>query len=191
MKLSEAIKKLDKSLHNEQYVALETLCEECSILYCLFYAEEDIRIKSYWLTKHFCTDTWVGIKVFFLDDTPVCISSQKGRKCSEDFYWFSEEAYDKVSGYLLSLLGDEKENISTISLDLDIEEGYQVEYSQELLTDKVIYIPTNEKVTITCKWTGIKHIDSWRRVVILFDSGKRSVVSLSDILVPYCLKEEE
>lgn len=138
MKLSDIIENLDKSKQNEEWVNIETLFEEFGLSY--EYSQESCQqtsLKSYWICNHLCTDTWVGFKAFFLNDEFVGLSRQSARKSSEEFEWKDAE---KVFNYLLTFT--EKpcfDKINTVSLDEDFGEGYYIEYSSQLLTDKVIY----------------------------------------------------
>lgn len=55
-----------------------------------------------------CTDTEVGIHVWYFDEVPVCISSQKYRKGTKMFFWLSKEAYKEVKKYIESLQDDDE-----------------------------------------------------------------------------------
>ena len=68
-----------------------------------FQEEGKERITSCYYYSWICTDTKVGILVYYLDGTPVCISFKPYRKASVDFFWLSEEAFYVTRECVLSL----------------------------------------------------------------------------------------
>jgi hypothetical protein len=53
------------------------------------YWSEDTRLKCYFIKKWYCTDSFVGLRAYFLDDEFVATSYQQGRKFNEDFTFVS------------------------------------------------------------------------------------------------------
>lgn len=72
----------------------------------------DNRLTKKWFESWICTDTQVGIAVYFLDDELVCISWQPYRKSDEEFWFISEKLAKKVYDYLLNL--SKKEQLFTL-----------------------------------------------------------------------------
>lgn len=142
MKIKDIIANLDKSPSNEDDCTwdVEKIAQDLDVESCgVFQREGNIRLKCYWIGKHLCTDTWVGIRAYFLDDNFVCASKQNARKCDENFYWVSDEAANDVRKYILSLKCEDDLSVSLLDLDEDIGEGYTVEYTGQLLTKEVMY----------------------------------------------------
>lgn len=54
------------------------------------------RMKKHWVVSWLCTDTVVGLAVYFLDGEPVATSSQRCRKCDEQIDFISKEAREKT-----------------------------------------------------------------------------------------------
>ena len=79
-----------------------------------------------------CTDTNVGIDVWYLDDNPVCISYKPFRKATINFYWLSREKYQIVKLYIHSLqVIDDQFDGSTIHNMPDIlTSAKQIDYKQ-------------------------------------------------------------
>lgn len=103
---------------------------------------DDTRLKSYYIKIHYCTDSYVGIKAYFLDDEFIALSNQIGRKYPEEFDFVSTEIAEKVKDYLLSLLEPEEHsaNVSVIDyLDEEIPNTYKIEYNTQILQKKAIY----------------------------------------------------
>ena len=131
MKFKEAIEKIDKSKNNEEYVDIEKIAEALSMDF--YQNPEQERLKSYWLTCWLCTDTWVGSRIYFLDDEAVCWSFQGGRKSDEEFSWFSKEAAEKTREYILSLKEEEDLNVDLTSIDDEIGETYKINFNSQVL----------------------------------------------------------
>lgn len=79
------------------------------------------RMKSYFAYSWICTDTEVGLRMYFLDDEFVCASFQPGRKSDETFYWVSKDTREKVLQAVLETIKEtENRNFELIDWNLDI-----------------------------------------------------------------------
>jgi hypothetical protein len=67
------------------------------------------RLTKKWFESWLCTDTEVGIAVYFLDGEIACVSWQPYRKSDEEFYFVSEEASRELHKYFLSFMEDKVE----------------------------------------------------------------------------------
>lgn len=188
MKLKEIIQNLDKSEKNSCYVDIQEFAGREFDINNWFKKEAD-RIKAYFFLNWYCTDTWVGGRVYFLDDKLIATSWQRGRKCNEEFYWISNEMYKETKKYILSLIEEEDEDksLDLIDMDSEFDNGFRIEYSSQLLTDDLIYQSTGENVKVTKKYRDMDDIKMWSNVKIKFENGKEEVVNMSDVLVPYNL----
>ena len=65
--------------------------------------ENNTRLYEQWVFKRTCTDTWVGLRAFYLDDKLVAIANQNERKDYGYFYWTSKEDVENVIKYLCEL----------------------------------------------------------------------------------------
>lgn len=137
MKLIEIANRLDKSKNNEDWVDITKVGEELGIYIDIISQD---RLKCYWVGNWYCTDSYVGYRMYFLDDKPVAFSIQNGRKCDEDFNWFSMELAKNTREYLLSLIveKDNELNIDTCSINEDIGDGFKISFNSQILNkDKV------------------------------------------------------
>lgn len=141
------------------------------------------RFKCYWLAKHICTDTWVGLRCYLLDDKPVAMSAQSGRKCDEDFAWVSKEAFDNTRQFVLSLLDDEEVDFTPDFLDMEEEmgEGYQVHFVGQLLTKQVMY--DNCMVEVTKE--DSRGYENLHEIEIKHPTKGLMNIDIRDILVPW------
>ena len=137
----------------------------------------DTRLKCYFIRRWYCTDTYVGRKLYFFDDKLVAMSYQPGRKCDEKFYWTSQEDFKNVKQYLLSLL--QPEDIDILDLSKNYGLGESIEYVEQLLTNKVIY------QGLICNVIN-KNIQN--NTICLAEVGG---VSIHNIIVPYELNQHK
>lgn len=198
MKLSEIIAKVDRSDKNTISCNFRKLSRE------FFDYEKDIdkekwdeyeeRLKGYWIKSHYCTDTVVGMAVYFLDESPLFISNQTGRKCDMMFYFFSKGGAAAVKEFVTNLLPlDHIISQQFITPDaIEFGEGYTCGFGEEFQTDKVFY--KDEPVTIVEKYRSWAYAmgDSLEvpdRILIQFEDGKTLNVSAEDVIVPYHITE--
>ncbi|MED4848313.1 hypothetical protein [Bacillus atrophaeus] len=177
MKLIDIVNKIDKSKQNESEVDTQDIGRELG-LDNVPYVEQD-RLKCYWVGNWYCTDSYVGYRVYFLDNEPAAFSIQQGRKCEESFHWFNLELATKVREYLLSLTQEKELNISICDINEDIGDSYKIEFNAQILNFNRAKL-NNEKVEILEK---IKHtsygIDT--EVKIKLPNGEEKHVDISDL----------
>ena len=132
MKLIEIANKIDKSERNESYIDLSEIAEMFG-LSLWGYVEQD-RLKAYHLGPWYCTDSWVGSRLYFFDDEFVAYSFQEGRKCDEKFKWVSKEAVDKVKNFILTFISKEDDwCISYCDINEDIGDSYKIGFNTQVL----------------------------------------------------------
>lgn len=91
---------VNKSEENSDYVDIVKIAEVVDFLYAGYY-EELTELKCYWAFHWVCTDTWVGLRLYYLNDEFVCYSFQSARRASESFYWVSKESREKVRNVII------------------------------------------------------------------------------------------
>jgi len=151
MTLQEIINDLDKSKRNECDVDMAIVSDACGLLWDFSEHDDSKNIKSYYFAAWQCTDTWVGGKVYFMDDKAVCISWRNTRSDSEQFSWVSTKAYQEVYDHILELIRPKEydlSNIDVVNMSDDLGKGFHVDFAKDLLSKNVYYIPTKEYVMI-------------------------------------------
>lgn len=146
MKIIEIAERIDKSKSNEEWIDIQDIGRELGL--DVPFVEQE-RLKSFWVGNWYCTDTYVGYRMYFLDDVAVAFSVQNGRKSAENFHWFSLESATNVKKYLLSLISEnEKElNITICDVNEDIGDSFKISYNAEILeNDNVTF--NGEKVKL-------------------------------------------
>ena len=191
MKIKEILTKVNKSKQFEDDIDVINLCENVFNInyYNLSFDDYQTRLKSYFIGNWLCTDSWVGYKVYFFDDEPVAVSSQLGRKMTEEIEWVSKENYLKVKNYLLSFQNDDSENITLANLEEDIDNGYKIEYSGQLFNYHYeIPLYNNEPVKIIeLKQPPKNTYDIEKEVKIKFQDDSEKWVNIKDLIFPYNL----
>jgi len=178
MKLIDIANRIDKSPKNESQV--DTMEFSSELNYEFDYVNQD-RLKAYWIANWYCTDSYVGYRMYFLDDEPVAVSLQPGRKSNETFEWFSKEMALRVRDYLISLMSDDNElNIKLCDINDDIGDSFKISFNGEILNpERAIY--NDESIGIL---EEIKDANNWgigTKLRIKLLSGEEKVVDIKEI----------
>ena len=130
MTYAEIAKKIDKSEKNSEIVWFDDLCREFDL------TEEGIeldRMKAYWILNYHQHGDWCGMKMYFFDSEPVCVSIKVNRKDEEKFSWFSQENANKVENYLLSLIEKKKPYVEIVDIQQNIGNSFKNDYNSEVI----------------------------------------------------------
>lgn len=187
MKLIDISNKIDKSKQNEDWVDLQRLAEQFGLY--IDYQEQD-RFKSYWVGKWCCTDTWVGYKLYFLDNEPVGYSEQNSRKSDENIKWFSKELVIKVREYLVSLINNEDDNLNIEICDIneDIGDSYKINYNDDVLDWSKATL-NGENVKFIKRIRREKDYGIDQEVQIELNTGDQKVVNVYDLDFKFNLQD--
>lgn len=183
MKLIDVIDRIDKSPQNECYINLDDIAEQEFNL-CLREIPEQDRLKAYWISKLYDTSgEYVGNKIYFLDDEPICFSTQKYSGRDEVFQWFSEESLSKLGEYIFYLTMKEREyTIRTID-DIELGNGYKLKYTSEIPPDSKALL-NGEAVTIVDKMITSRYkVNS--NLKIRLANGDEQIVHISELDFQY------
>ncbi len=185
MKLKDLIENIDKSEGNaETWICLDNIKQELDIPHLEPY-EPDERMKCYWAHHEYCTDTWVGVRLYFLDDECVCVSLQPFRKSDEEFEWISKETIVKTREYIRSLHKDVFSEVKMANLEEDLGEGLSVEYASRLMNETVVYDGVKCEV-LECK----RRIGRpTRKSIKISHLGETKMVKLIDCCSPWRVKK--
>lgn len=98
-------------------ISFQEMCEEFEIYDWIYQDDKNIRLTYCYYHQWICTDTLVGIRVWYFDNKPVCISWKPYRKYDETFAWINNESYEKVKEYAFSLINIPETNYVKILTD--------------------------------------------------------------------------
>lgn len=187
MKLRDIAKKIDKSKKNQDEVDISNISEELDINF-YGWIEQD-RLVCYWIGNWYCTDSWVGYRMYFLDDEPVAVSTQNGRKSDEQFEWFGKETACKVRDYILSIIPKEELSIKLCSLDDDIGDSYKISFNTQVLDwSRAKYEGEPIEFIERIRENPDYGIDQKSRVKL--SSGEEIIVDIKDLDFAFCLKKD-
>ena len=120
--INDILSTIDKSKMETKFVDIYPMCEsEFEIYEYISQPDDDVRLTYCYYHSWICTDTMVGIRVWYFEGNPVCISSKPYRKYDEDFAWLSAECFNLVRSYALSLK-DESCFAFTVAADKDVSD---------------------------------------------------------------------
>lgn len=191
MKLIDIANKIDKSAQNEDWISVYTLAKELNIPMGCSYAESS-RIKCYWIGKWYCTDSYVGYRMYFFDDIPVAVSSQAGRKCDEIFEWFSRELALQVKEHVISLLTieEEPEYFSIGDINTEIGDTYKVYFNGQVLhPEKATFLGKPVKI-VEYLQDDSKYAITASTVLIELPDGEQLTVKVGELDFKFNLIED-
>ncbi len=127
MKISEAISKLDLTKGRPTH-DIDSFSEALGFLDHVGWSEEfSKRVVCHSVQDWLCTDTIVGTFIYYMDDQPVAVTFQTGRKNDKEVLFFSKEAAQKMREFIQSVMPDHYDP-EIVSLDEelpDFRENYK------------------------------------------------------------------
>ncbi len=118
------------------HVCLEKLCDSIDVYEYIEQPENDVRLTFCYYHSWICKDSGVGIRVWYLDNKPVCISQQEHRNYKEIFNWISKETFDKTRDYIYSLIKESEPTSFNIAKDKDIKDVLELFATLEFKTNE-------------------------------------------------------
>jgi hypothetical protein len=174
-------RKIIESIDLEKYGESVDGSEDLPAIFGIYdYVPFDDRLKMVFVRPHYCTDSWVGVRAYYLDGEFVALSTQKGRKYDEEFQFVSNEAAMKVKDYVISFVEPQYDIKIADKLDEEIDDFYTVEYSEQILHKHGIH--GGERVEIKRKK---RKWDDFHTATIVGKDGKDRDVDCRDILLAY------
>jgi hypothetical protein len=197
MKLSDAIKNLDRSESNTT-TSIELDDISAAVGIPVYQYVDDTSLKYHFLKRWICTDSWVGIRVYFLDEEPLAVSTQTGRKSDEVFEFVSKEMVEKFREYLFQVQVKEGDipNTRMVNLDQEIGDSYSVHYTSELLT-RTGFVINDDGKKLPVEVVGSTHTDynspssEWSRLTVKFEDGTEERINIDEFRIPYMLQSAE
>lgn len=190
MKLIDALKLVDRSEQNEGSLEWFHFIESLSIN--VYNVPNDFyeRVKTYWVMKWLCTDTWVGLQAIYLDGELVGMIWQPARKGEVDFQFVSAEVARKIRDYILS--ANPVTEFSLINMDEDISGTYNVAYGSQLLVTAGLY--NGKPVTVINESIVRGHkepVDEWSRIMVRDEAGNEFKIDLEDFHIPINITDKK
>ena len=152
--------------------------------------DDPVNLTTNHLKQWYCTDTWVGIDVIYLNNSPVAVTNQVGRKMDVNIYFLSEEAKNSVKDYLISLYNNQQDCADYLTEDdLNEEMGdyFKIEYSSQVLY-KTAWL-NGEQVEITQKPRNLNNKINLHTVAIKHKDGVEKWIDVRELDFEYCSKE--
>lgn len=186
MKLRDILNIVDKSKHFKDSVDVSRMADVIGLPGYYNYEEQE-RFVSYFIGSWYCTDSYVGYKVYFFDDEPVAVSSQVGRKCSENFEWLSKDLFLKVKNYVMTFeIEGNENNIELANLDEEIGEGYKIHFNGQLFDyHKEIPLLNGENVKIIELKKEKNYFGTEKSVIIKMKDGSEKWIEVGELVFPY------
>lgn len=196
MKLKELIEKVDRT--KSELVDVFNFGYSCFNLGDSCGFAESERLTSSYISCWYCTDAYVGTKVYFFDGKAVAVGHKPYRKADEDIEWISEESFYIVREYVKNIIEehDEKPSIDLIDLDNEMGEFYKIQFRGNVFSYqrencfynglKVKMIKDDESIFEWMKTQESKYIECY--TTIQFEDGTIKNVLVKDLDFPYNIK---
>jgi hypothetical protein len=154
VKIRDLINAVDRSEKNTDSADIDEFCRALNLNeYPGWNKQFDEAVKGHWLIKWYCTDTWVGYQVYYMDNEPVAISVQTARKSSASYQFVSLEAATKLRKFILECLGESEFTPDIMDQDEETDPYYTVSYSSQLLVKEGFFDGRVTKVVREChRW---------------------------------------
>lgn len=186
MLLKDIFEKVQKTVKNEHNPDIEEFASALGMPHICWDNRFSERVKGYWVAPWYCTDEYVGMAVYFIDDKPLAVSMQTGRKSSAEYEFYSHEAAKACINFILELQGETEYHYSVADLNEDHKQNiYHVSYGSQLLTDVGYY--KDKKVKVVETFEKMDDISNWRYVVVEDETGEKTKIELKDFDIPYIL----
>ena len=149
--------------------------------------DDPVNLTTNHLKQWYCTDDWVGIDVIYLNNSPVAVTNQVGRKTDVNISFLSEEAKNSVKDYLISLYNNQQDCADYLTEDdLNEEMGdyFKIEYSSQVLY-KTAWL-NGEQVEITQKPRNLNNKINLHTVAIKHKDGAEKWIDVRELDFEYC-----
>jgi hypothetical protein len=185
MKLSEAIKRVDRSKENTGFSNMADFGYTLNMFDVSNDAQFSEKVKKHWITRWDSNGLNVGMAVYYMDDAPVAVSHQSFSKGDEEITFVSKEAAEKVRQYILSIKDDRNGEFPLADLNFDIGEDYQLEYASQVKESMAYYRGTAVQIPRSV----IRGVIS-NKIDVMLPSGDIACVPLSELSFPLKLNYE-
>lgn len=183
------------SSRNKTSMDIDNIARDLCIANCYIGWNEEFneRIKGCYLESWMCTDTYVGLAVFYMDDEVIAFSYQSARKSYELFEFVSEEAANKLRQFIISLMDDDDIiQPSFVDLDQGIGPYYHVNYASELLVSEGFYQGELVKIVPGQKFNDYSTPASeWSKLNVEKSDGEIIRIKLEEFDIPTNLHKVE
>lgn len=149
MILYDAIQQIDKSESNKKWIDHEKLFDTFGLN--SWDADDDkvnAAVEAYYLYSWICTDTEVGLAVYFLNGEPMGIGVQNARKNPENFRFFTEDKYNRMATFLLECMNSRPHSkCDLINLDAEMDDYFTLEFAAAIRFQHGFYQGQRVRVT--------------------------------------------
>lgn len=98
-------------------------------------------VKAYWVSKHCCTDTWVGDAAIYLNNKLVAMTSQDARKSEYNIYYLNNECAEEMRTFILGLVDAQECTYQVLGDNLfnEIHDFTNCDYTQQIIDKTGFY----------------------------------------------------
>lgn len=194
MKIKDIIAKIKVEDHTMYRVDFETIGEDLGLSWEEIEEIEESkneRIRTEFVSCHYCTDEYVGLEAYFLDGELICLTHKAARKSNKQVVgWVSQELAQETKDYIKSISKkkDSVFEVEILNLEEDIGDSFKVEYTNQLIHKNIRYKNEMHKVVLSPD-KDINGKSNFHEIVIEKE-GCEKRVDVRDLEIPYVFKGE-
>lgn len=199
MKLLDAIYNVDRSEKNTSYEPSDGVFKPFGIYdtydeldYDRIMADKSF--SSHYLIRWNCTDTWVGLRVFYIRNQPVAYSTQSARKNSEDFVFIDDVGVEMIKDFIAEYRKfPEHSDLTFLDPKEEIDDTYSISSFSSLIDDAGLY--EGRPVTVD-RAASVKLIREpgvcyyTYPYIVVIDGGEQKTILCKDLVIPTKVKNE-
>lgn len=186
MKLAEALTRVVRTKENDGGCEIEALMNALHLDRMPDWDAVETRLYGYWISRWFCSDTFVGCKALYLDDTLVGYTTQDARKSPVEVKFIDVAQAEAVREWMIACADAPPETPPLATAhDLDIEIGidFGVRYTGEILDRQGYY--RGARADFVAAGNPRDYID--RTLKVLTETGENTI-TVADFRTPYHLE---
>ena len=125
MKVADIIKAAENSLKQEGCDFIDEFSEDLGVEgFIGWSAEFGVRVKYVNINTWICTDTEVGLRLFYFDENPIAFMWQSARRSGKNITWVNAHSRKEVRDFIISINEDRnpEEYTSIMDIDKDVPE---------------------------------------------------------------------
>lgn len=109
--------------------------------------EDRERLQGYWLNVWQCTDTWVGVSLWFLDNEPVFVVAQPARKSGCTIKFYDADAFEKMRVFIESFrLPPDEDDYQIADLETELDPWLHRDFADNVLHKRALFEPRQDGV---------------------------------------------
>lgn len=123
--VSELIKSFNPATARKEEASFELFAKIFELSYWDYSQQFPDLMVKHWVYSWICTDTRVGLAFYYLNDELVAISTQTGRKSTENVMFISSEIADRVRQFAIRCIIHDEPQYDIVDFNSEIDDEWK------------------------------------------------------------------